>query len=100
VGGSWGILPELSAGGNSGGVGVFESGASGSADSGPAAGVFILGGDIPDALVKPDRVVENANSVQLGFELARVADLVEVRELGLDVSEQRLDPGLVVGLTG
>ena len=55
---------------------MFESGPAGSADRGSAAGVFILGGDVPDALVKPDRVVEDPDAVEFGFQLAWVFDLV------------------------
>ena len=90
----------MPAGGNSGGVGVFESGASGCADGGSAAGVFILGGDVADALVESDGVVEDPDPVEFGFQLAGVADLVQARELGFDMAEQRLDPGLVVGGAG
>ena len=35
-------------------------------------------------------------AVQLGFEIAGIGDLVQVGELALEVSEERLDPGLVV----
>src|SRR5262245_19781971 len=82
------------------GVDACESGAAGCADGGSAAVMFILRGDVADALVEPDFVVEDADAVEFGFELARVFDLVKVRELGLDVAEQALDPGLVVGCAG
>jgi hypothetical protein len=62
--------------------------------------VFVVGRDVAQALVEPDGVVEQAYGVQLGFEVAGVGDLVQVRVLALDVPEQRLDPALVVGGAG
>jgi hypothetical protein len=40
--------------------------------------------------------LERPDPSQFGFQLARVADFVEVRELGFDASEQAIDPGMVV----
>ncbi len=45
-------------------------------------------------------VVLGPDAVELDGELAGVADLLQVRPVALDVSEQRLDPGLVGGLSG
>jgi hypothetical protein len=81
-------------------VGGLQSGSPGSADGVAAAGVFVFGGDVADALVEPHGVVERLEPVELAFQLARVFDLFQVWVLGLEVPEQALDPGLVVGLTG
>ncbi len=77
-----------------------EPGAAGGADGLAAAVVLVVGGDVADALVQPHGVVEGAQPVRLGFELAGVAGLLQVRELALEVPEERLDPGLVVGGAG
>jgi len=58
--------------------------------------VLVAGGDVADALVQPDRVVVDAEPVELGFQLAAVAGLLQVRVLAFEVAEERLDPGLVV----
>jgi hypothetical protein len=81
-------------------VGALQAGAARGADRLSTAGVLVFGRDVAQTLVKPDRVVERLDAVELGLQLTGVGDLFEVRVLGLDVAEQRLDPGLVVGLTG
>lgn len=60
-----------------------------------AAFVFVVGGDVADALVEADVVVVAAHTVEFGFEHGGVADRFEVWPFVFDVSEQRLDPGLV-----
>jgi hypothetical protein len=62
--------------------------------------VFVVGCHVPDAGVQPDRVVFRPEEFELGFELAGVGDLLQVRPFALDVTEQGLDPGLVLGLSG
>ena len=62
----------------------------GLAGSLPAPVVLVVGGDVADAGVQPDAVVLGAHSGQLGFELARIANRLQVRPLGLDVPEQGL----------
>src|SRR5665648_70948 len=91
------ILPEPPAGGNTRSVGGGQSCPAGGADGVAPAGVLVFGGDVPEALVEPDGVVDRADPVQLGLELAAVGDPFQVRVLGLDVPEQGFDPGLVVG---
>jgi hypothetical protein len=59
--------------------------------------VFVVGGDVSDRCVEPDRVVFEPYPVQLEFEFAGVADLLQVWPLALDVAEQGFDPGLVGG---
>ena len=46
--------------------GGFEAGLSGFADRSPSAFVFIVGGDIADAGVKPDAVVVAADDGEFG----------------------------------
>lgn len=65
-----------------------------------AAGVFVVGDDVADAVVEAHGVVVAACSAQLGVEHGGVADLFEVGPFGLDVPEQRFDPGLVGGGAG
>jgi energy-converting hydrogenase Eha subunit G len=81
-------------------VGCAKPCSSCSADGLTSSFVFVVGGDIADALVQPGAVVELAQAVQLGFQVARVGDLVQVPEFALEVAEERLDPRLVVRLTG
>jgi hypothetical protein len=77
-----------------------EAVAAGLADGVAAAVVFVVGGDVADAGVQPDGVVLGLDAVVFEGELAGVAGLLRVRPVGLDVSEQRLDPGLVGGVPG
>jgi hypothetical protein len=62
--------------------------------------VLVVGSHIAQALMQTDRVVVHANPVEFGFEVAEVGDEVQVRELVLDIAEERLDPGLIVGVAG
>ena len=57
--------------------------------------VFVVGGDVADPGVQPDRVVVLADDRELGAQGGGVADGEQMGVLGLDVAEQRLDPGLV-----
>src|SRR5688572_15866455 len=52
-------------------AGAGEPNAAGVADRGPAAGVFVLGGDVADAGVQPDAVVAVADGDELALEVAR-----------------------------
>lgn len=65
------------------------------ADGFAAAFVFVVGGDVADALVEPDAVVVVADAGEFGVEHGGVGDRFEVWPLVLDVSEQGLDPGLI-----
>ena len=55
-------------------VGGGESVAAGLADRVAASFVFVVGGDVADALVEPHRVVVAADPVELGGEDGRVGD--------------------------
>jgi hypothetical protein len=79
---------------------LLESGLAGLADRRTAALVLVVGGDIADSGVQPHAVVALADHGEFGAQGRRVADLVEVGPFGLDVAEQRLDPGLVGGVPG
>jgi hypothetical protein len=51
----------------------------GAADAGPATVVLVVGCDVPDRGVKPDRVVLALDAGELGVERGRIADLAQVR---------------------
>src|ERR1035438_6822134 len=86
--------------GDPGPAGLAESAFAGGADPWAAAVVLVSGSDIADPGVQSDRVVLVADLGQLGPEDLRVADPVELWPVGLDVTEQALDPGLVRGRSG
>jgi hypothetical protein len=86
------ILPYLSAGRNPGLVGGLQAVSSGGAEGFAAAVVFVVGGDVAEALVQPGGVVELAEPAQLGLKIAWVGDLVQVWVLVLEVPEERLEP--------
>src|SRR5829696_8308081 len=75
--------------------GSGEAVAAGGADGGAVASVLLVGGDVADAGVKPHRVVVLPADLEFGAEHVDVFEELEVRVLGLEVPEQRLDPGLV-----
>jgi hypothetical protein len=80
--------------------GLFEAGLAGLADGLSSSGVFVVGGDVADAGVQPDRVVVLADDGELGAQGGRVGDREQVRVLGLEVPVEGLDPGLVGRLSG
>jgi hypothetical protein len=59
--------------------------------------VFVVGGDVADRGMQPDRVVLGADPGEFGVEFAGVGDPLQVRVLSFHVPEQRLDPGLIGG---
>ena len=61
-------------------VSALESGGAGAADLWAASLVLIVGGDIADRGVQPDRVVLGADVGELGIERGRVDDAGEVRQ--------------------
>jgi hypothetical protein len=69
------------------------------ADALAAAGVFVVG-DVADAGVQSHGVVLEPAAVEFAFELAGVADALEVRPLARDVTEQGLESSPAKGLTG
>src|SRR5215210_5090850 len=75
--------------------GGFQSGLACFTDGLAAAFVFVVGGDVADAGVQPDRVVVAAGDAQLGPQGRRVADREQVRVLAFEVPVEALDPGLV-----
>ena len=60
-----------------------------------AAFVFVVRGDVADRCVQPDAVVLLADVLELGLEIARIDDLLQVGPLALHMPEQGLDPRLV-----
>ena len=76
-------------------AGIDESLFAGRADRRAAAFVFVVGGDVTDSLVEPDRVVMLADDREFDTEHGRVFDEEQVGPLAFDVSEQRLDPCLI-----
>jgi hypothetical protein len=81
-------------------AGLLQSGLARLADRRPAALVLVVGGDVADPGVQPHPVVALPHDRELGAQGRRVADRVQVGPFGLDVAEQRLDPGLVGGGAG
>ncbi len=78
-------------------MGSVQTGASGRPQSRSAAVVLIIWRHISKTLVEPDGVVEVPAAAEFGLEFAGVDDLVQVRMLALEVPEERLDPGLIIG---
>ncbi|HEX5365405.1 MAG TPA: hypothetical protein VFW63_01920 [Acidimicrobiales bacterium] len=68
--------------GTAGLIGGGEAVAAGLADAFAAAFVFVVGGDIADALVQPNRVVRGPHAFELGGEDLGVVDVEQVRVLG------------------
>ena len=81
-------------------AGVLEPGLAGLADRWAATVVLIVRCHISDPGMQPDSVVLRPHDGQLGSQHGRVADGEQVWPLGLDVTEQGLDPGLVGRLSG
>ena len=76
-------------------AGTFEPVTTPGPDRVSAAVVFVIRGDVANRCVQPHGVVLLADVVELGGQLARVEDLLQVGPLALDVAEQGLDPRLV-----
>lgn len=62
-----------------------------------AAFVFVVWGDVADALMQADAVVVVADPGEFDFEHGGIGDRLEVWPFVLDVTEQGLDPGLIGG---
>lgn len=82
-GASWVIPAEFAAGGRLDTAGVVEACSAGVPDDLTAAVVFVVGCDAAGAFVQPHRGVVAAKSVESGFELAGVGDLLQTRPLAL-----------------
>src|SRR5689334_17035545 len=80
---------------DAGPAGVPEPASASGSDAGAAAAVLVVGGDVAGPGVEAHGVVVVADDGELGAEGVGVADAVQVRPVGLDVTEQALDPGLV-----
>jgi hypothetical protein len=78
------IFPLDSVSGKSVQAGGLQAGFAGFADGLAAALVFIVGGDVADAGVQPDRVVVPPDGSQLGSQGGRVGDGEQMRVLGSD----------------
>ncbi len=72
-----------------------ESVTTGLSDPVAVASVFLVGGDVADALVQTDGVPAVSERVEFGSHDDDVVDRVEVGVLGFEVPEERLDLGLV-----
>src|SRR5512132_2151930 len=75
--------------------GLLQPGLAGLADGLATASVLVVGGDVSDPGVQPHGVVVGTDHRELRAQGGGVADGEQVRVLGLDVTEQRLDPRLV-----
>ena len=80
------ILVGRAVGGKSLLVGSVPASVSGCFEGGSAAVVLVIWGHISQALVEPDRVVEDPAGGELDLELARVSGLVQVRMLAFEGS--------------
>ena len=58
----------------------------GGADARSAAFVLVVGGDVPDAGVQPNRVGPVSDDGELGAQHLRIADAVQLRPVGFDVA--------------
>ena len=70
---------------------VGKADAACASDRRAAAFVFVVGRDVADAGMQPDRVVLDANERELGPQDGGVVDRVEVGPVGLDVAEEALE---------
>lgn len=59
--------------------------------------VFVVGGDIPDRGIRPDRVVLHPHLFEFALEQCGVPNLDKVGPFAFDVAEQRLDVRLISG---
>lgn len=84
------IVPVLAVPGKPALVSVFEPGFAGFADGLSSSLVFVVGGEVADALVESDGVVVLADDGEFVTQCVRVADREQVRVVGLDVPEQAL----------
>jgi hypothetical protein len=68
--------------------GAVEAVAAGLADGLTAAAVLVVGSDVPDRFVQPNRIVFSSHSFQFGFQDDGVGEGLQVRPLALDVAEE------------
>jgi hypothetical protein len=80
--------------------GALESVAAGLPDGFAATGVLVVGSHVSDRFVQPHGIVFDLDSCQFSFQQRRLGDGLQVRPLTLDVAEERLDPRLILGLSG
>ena len=78
-------------------VGLLESVLACLADLVALPGMFVVGGDVSDAFVEPQRVVLVPDAFELTGEIDGIVERFEVRVLAFDLAEQRFGPGLVGG---
>jgi hypothetical protein len=90
-------VPVLAVPGKPAEPGLFQAGLASLADGLTSSFVFVVGGDVAEAGVRPDPVVMGPGDGELGAQGGRVADGEQVRVLGLEVPVEALDPGLVGG---
>lgn len=94
-------MPLLAVPGKSAVAGLFEFGLSCFTTSFSSSLVFVVGGDVVDAGMQSDLIPELAGDGKFGAQGGRVFDREQVRKLGLEVSVEAFDPGLIgSGLPG
>jgi hypothetical protein len=93
-------VPVLSVPGKAPVAGGFEPGLSGFADGLPSSLVFVVGCDVADAGVESNGIPMLAGDGEFGEQGGGVLDGEQVRELGLEVAVEALDPGLIGRLSG
>jgi hypothetical protein len=80
--------------------GALKSVVAGLPDGFAATGVLVVGSHVPDRFVQPHGIVFRSDSEKFGFQQRRLGDGLQVRPLTLDVAEERLDPRLILRLSG
>jgi hypothetical protein len=80
--------------------GALESVAAGLPDGFSATGVLVVGSHVSDRFVQAHGIVFRSDSSKFGLQQRRLRDGLRVRPLTLDVAEERLDPRLILGLSG
>jgi len=93
-------VPVLSVPGKAPVTGGFEPGLSCFADGLPSSLVFVVGRDVSDPGMQPDRIPELAGDGEFGAQSGGVLDGEQVGELGLEMAVEALDPGLIGRLSG
>ncbi len=78
-----------------GSPGSFQAGLAVLTDLRTAAAVFVVRGHISHAGVQPHGIPMHLKMIKLGAQHGGFGDLQQVRELGLEMPEERLDPGMV-----
>ena len=89
------MLPVRPVMGKPGAPGSFQARLAVFADLLTTATVFVVRGHVSHAGVQPDGIPVHLKMIKLGAQDCGFGDLEKVRELGLEMPEERFDPGLV-----